>query len=119
MWFPGGAKPAAAKKKNKRSVIANRPDEDFSALDAVVIPKPENEKAAITQTLKAHYVFADLSAKLISDIVDVMKPEPVSAGTKIIAQVTDHPLCDTRNPLSFFPFPTLLFGSYPLPAIGP
>ena len=49
--------------------------------------KPQEEKTMIATALKAHYVFDGLSEKLVDDIVDVMKPVAVSAGTPIITQV--------------------------------
>mmetsp|Transcript_19753 Transcript_19753/g.44798 ORF Transcript_19753/g.44798 Transcript_19753/m.44798 type:complete len:598 (-) Transcript_19753:55-1848(-) len=80
----GAAAPAAASKK--RGVIANRTDEDFSVFNKVVVEKPAAERKKIGDVLSAHYVFADLQAKTIQDVVDVMKPCPVTAGTDIITQ---------------------------------
>ena len=73
-------------KIGKRGVIANRTDEDFSQFNKVVVDKPASHRRALSAQLEDHYVFTDLSPKLIHDIVDVMKPETFEAGQDIIVQ---------------------------------
>jgi hypothetical protein len=41
-------------------------------------------------------VFNDLQAKTILDVVDVMKPLPIAAGTNIITQVREAFECERR-----------------------
>mmetsp|Transcript_9580 Transcript_9580/g.11597 ORF Transcript_9580/g.11597 Transcript_9580/m.11597 type:complete len:772 (+) Transcript_9580:51-2366(+) len=73
-------------KKGKRHVIHNRTDEDFGQFNKVVVEKSTSDRKKIADVLTEHYVFNDLQAKTIQDVVDVMKPCPVPAGKDIITQ---------------------------------
>ena len=73
-------------KIGKRGVIANRTDEDFSQFNKVVVEKSATDRRKLQAVLEEHYVFTDLTPKLIHDIVDVMKPETFASGQDIIKQ---------------------------------
>ena len=52
----------------------------------VLVEKSAADRKIIQDVLTEHYVFNDLTQKTIADVVDVMKPCPVKAGTDIITQ---------------------------------
>lgn len=53
----------------------------------VVVPKTDAEATLIRKVLQENYVFADLDSKMITDVVEVMKPLTAAAEEDIITQV--------------------------------
>jgi len=73
-------------KRKKRTVIANRTDEDYANFNKVVIPKSEPHRAAILKALQGHFLFGDLGPNSLKDLVGVMKPRSVAPGNDVITQ---------------------------------